>query len=611
MTIKLDPRAPCRIPRIGGLRPMLLALAGLASLAAIATGCGPKIRRYPLADPLWLDADRGHVPKRPSKHYSGLLADGADQLFFRPLAKLFWFGLAKEARNVNSVDEVPNSSWFTNRIGLHPFTPADAARGACKGPLLDPNKGPWIVSSAKPDGANPGFFIKAPNGRRYLLKFDGSSKPERATTADVIGSKIYHAAGFNTPCNTVVYFREDILKISKKAYAENDVGKRTKLKKEVVYKVLLKAFRKKNGLLRASASQFVAGRPLGPFRFESTRGDDPNDVIPHQDRRELRGSRLLAAWLNHFDSREQNTLDVWTKRSGRTFLTHYIIDWGDSLGSEWPNDQVTRRFGHSDYFDKLHVLGDLLTLGLIPRPWNNARVNPFAPIFGYYGVRDFVASDWKPAYNNPAFDRMTFRDALWMTRIISRFTDAHVRAIVKTARLSDPRAERFLIKTLIARRDLILKEYLTRYAPLDRFRLVRRKKGRHPDPSAQSLCFEDLAIRHKMIDPRKVLYKFRFFGGRTLTKELGWLQFRPDLSHPSRACVLLPIGAQRPSDLAPTGSRDNHPLRYGITKVYIHQSASIRPTSSLWLHFYDLGPKRGFRLVGMHRQPKPELPAGY
>jgi len=48
---------------------------------------------------------------------------------------------------------------------------------------------------------------------------------------------------------------------------------------------------------------------VGPFSYRETRSDDPNDTIPHQDRRVLRGLGVFAAWLNHHDTRSINT---WT-----------------------------------------------------------------------------------------------------------------------------------------------------------------------------------------------------------------------------------------------------------------------------------------------------------
>jgi len=63
-------------------------------------------------------------------------------------------------------------------------------------------------------------------------------------------------------------------------------------------------------------------RGITPFEGEDInilRAINVNDVIRHEDRRELRGARLLAAWTNHFDAREQNTLSMFAEQDGRPF----------------------------------------------------------------------------------------------------------------------------------------------------------------------------------------------------------------------------------------------------------------------------------------------------
>lgn len=67
---------------------------------------------------------------------------------------------------------------------------------------------------------------------------------------------------------------------------------------------------------------------------------------------------------------------------------------------------------------------------------------------------------------------MQNEDAFWATRTVMRFTDEMVRTLVKTGQLSNPEAENYLVKTLIQRRDKIIRYYLSQINPLDDFRLV-------------------------------------------------------------------------------------------------------------------------------------------
>src|ERR1700722_20060342 len=92
-----------------------------------AIGCAAVDRAYPLRDPMTVDTDLRPVtvacrasptPKDPHNvscapevYVSPLMWDGADQMLFRPLSEAAGIAYHGEAVNVNSLDEVPDSSW--------------------------------------------------------------------------------------------------------------------------------------------------------------------------------------------------------------------------------------------------------------------------------------------------------------------------------------------------------------------------------------------------------------------------------------------------------------------------------------------------------------------
>jgi hypothetical protein len=423
---------------------------------ALLGGCaGP--RPYPLAEPMWVDDDRIPFLPQPATAFSPMGWDAADNLAFRPVTQTFSVQLWREAVNVNAVDEVPDSSWFTNRIGRTPMSPADIARGPCVKPSPE-TAYPWTVTGAKQDGANPGFQVTDANGTRYLLKFDDANQPERATAADVVGSKFYHAAGLHVPCNRIVFFKADQLVVPPAASALP--GKT--ITRARVDQLLALAPHSPDGTFRAIASEWLSGKPIGPWNYDGMRADDPNDVVHHEDRRELRGSRLLGAWLNHFDARSQNTLAMYIAvPGGNGYVEHYILDWGDTLGSIWDWDPISRRLGYTYYLDLGAATSDFITFGAVERPWDRAHYGPTGPTLAYFTDVDFDAATWKPGYPNPAFEAMTERDAAWMARIMSRFDDASIDTVVAQARFSSPVVTAELARVLKARRDRTLSRYLS------------------------------------------------------------------------------------------------------------------------------------------------------
>jgi hypothetical protein len=86
-------------------------------------------------------------------------------------------------------------------------------------------------------------------------------------------------------------------------------------------------------------------------------------------------------------------------------------------------------------------------------------------------------------------------------------------------------------------------------------------------------------VKFGVVDPTEVVYKMRMMGGPALDNRLGWHQFAPDEGHPQRACVVLPVGFKRPSDLVPADAPDDHPLRYGVLRIYVHQAFTFLPAS--------------------------------
>ena len=76
----------------------------------------------------------------------------------------------------------------------------------------------------------------------------------------------------------------------------------------------------------------VPGKILGNFRYSGTRPDDPNDLVPHEHRRELRALRVFGAWTNLTDWKAANTLDARATSNGRTVVKHYLQDVGSTFG---------------------------------------------------------------------------------------------------------------------------------------------------------------------------------------------------------------------------------------------------------------------------------------
>jgi hypothetical protein len=496
---------------------------GIAVVLCVG-GCGGTAP-YTLGTIKTTDPDRQPTP-RPDETQESMYWDRIDMSLFHQVEKplnLNWMGQKlgqvvggdpDEADNVNVMDEPPNSSWYQRRHFYDEMTPRELAigpnehdtTGTAAGPAQN---GTWTVTNGKFQGASRGFQIKDPRGDRYLIKLDHPEWPELMSAAEVISTKIFYGAGYHVPQNTVTSFSLDQLKVGDEARVQTAGNKQRPMTREDLRQMLAPYGQGEDEEIRAMASKFVDGKPLGPIFFQGTRDGDKNDRVRHEQRRELRGLRVIGSWLNDVDRRHANSLAVYTDEQ---YVKHYLIDMGSTLGSRagGPHRPID---GQVYLIDHRKIPQAVVSLGLYRFPWWDYDAGASYKAVGYFRADVFNPGEWVPTYPNPAFEKMTRRDAYWGAKMVMSFSDEDLKAIVETARISNPAAEDHLIEVLKARRDKVGRYWFDRINPLDRFR-VADAYGAGAERSGAGagglqLCFDDLAVTGNLEPAEARRYTYR------------------------------------------------------------------------------------------------------
>lgn len=430
------------------------------------------------------DPDNQDIPK-PKNIREEWYWDRTNMTFLYPIQKtldLNWTarkagkifgGSERQADNINALDEAPNSSWYTNRNFHNPMTLDQLAAGPSTENDGPDNSGTLTIVSGKFTGASQGFTIKDITGKRFIIKFDNPQYWEMGSAAEIISTKILYAAGYNVPKNTVGFIDPDNLKIAEGTQVL-DKGRKRPMTMQDIHKILEGRPRTPDGKIRCTASQYVDGIPHGVFYWHGRRSDDPNDKVNHEDRRELRGLRVIGSWINDTDRRIANTMCVYTenKNTGGKYLKHYLIDMGSTLGS---NSGSPHRPKHgNEFLVDLRTIGlSFLGLGFYTKEWEfdgRKWQNPKYTALGTWRSDRFDGGHWYTSHPNAAFAAATLRDNYWGAKIVMSFSDEAIAAIVKEAKISDPEAETYMVKVLIERRDKVGRYYFSRINPLDKFR---------------------------------------------------------------------------------------------------------------------------------------------
>jgi hypothetical protein len=449
----------------------------LSVLLAACAGCATTNGAFQDREVVWRVADSADIPEPKEREFL-VLPYATDVMATGRLTHVLELPNLEPAWNTNALDEVPDSTWFSNRIGVRQVTPTEAARGSSSG---GPPKLPIRVVGGKVGGTNPGFVVADARGKRFLVKFDTRENPELQTSASVIVNRIFWTLGYFVPNDDVFVFGPGDLSVDPKATFSDQYGSKHPLTRADVETILSGAPQRADGRFRASSSEFLEGKPKGGFAAKGLRGDDANDKVPHQHRREVRAIRVFGAWTNHSDMKEDNTLDMYVHEGGRRFLRHYLIDFGEALGGH-AAEKGRFEDGFEHYWDWERQSRAFVSFGLWKRPWEEVKDTPW-PAIGPFVAEPFDPVYWREAYPYWPYFEMDAADAYWGAKLVMRFDRPLLEAIVKKAQLSDPEAAAYLVDTLLARRTKIGKAYLEAVTPLDNFTIEQDR-----------LCAVDLGI---------------------------------------------------------------------------------------------------------------------
>ena len=546
-------------------RSIVIASSGCVLAAMLAVGALQAQRpKFLSDDPLQREPETQDASK-VQEWEIGLTPDLVLNLFAKP------GDLAQNVRaqNINTIDEVPDSSWFTNRIYAKPVSVEEITRGPNTSD--GPASGKWTVIRPKSAGVAPGFTARDAKGEVWFVAFDHDDYPIAATAVISVATRLFWALGYNQVETHLTTIRPEDVVISEDATIRAH-GKRRRFTQGDLNDVFRRADRSDDGSYRVSVGRALAGRPVGGFKYFGTRPDDPNDIVPHEHRRELRALQVFGAWTNLVDMKAGNTLDMVQTEGNRSIVRHYLQDVGSTFGT----GALAPRDGDEGYeylYEGGPMVKRLLTLGLAVSPWQTVDYEEHPQIGKFEGDK-FEPEEWKPRVPVAALLRARADDTLWAALRVMAFTDEHIRAAVKTGKYSDPAAEELLTGVLIKRRDKIGRAYFAKINPLTRFAL----------DDAGVLTFENPAVKSKLAEPPTKGY------------QAVWNRFD------NAARTAQPIGSATPSQSERIQGPADLPKADGtFVKVSVSALESAHPAWAKPVDVYFRRAGGAWRLVGVER----------
>jgi hypothetical protein len=472
----MDRRGNAR-SRPSSTAPRAALRALLAAALVVGVGCGYRPPRFADRPPVWTVADDQPIPL-PRR--TGV----TEQLYYsdayvrRVLVQALDPTRPPEASDVNSLDEVPSSSWTRSLRGSRDPLAGYRRDGPPELPLqLQPAEKATIT------GARVAVDAR---GLRYELETDLSGRPEMLTAAAAITSRLLWALGYFTPEVWVVQQADGT---------------------------------------RVAATRWPVGVDLGPTPLLRTRSDDANDVVPHLDRRSLRALGMVAAWLGLGRLEPVMLRDQYLGATGQGHVRHELVGWSGALGVAALRSVVAEandpdRESHNFFFR-------LGTFGLSPKPpAPEAQIR--WPSLGQLGPW-VVPDDYTPSPPFEPIDRLTPADAFWLAKRLASLPDATLEAALDSGRLASPRARAALDGWLRARRWQVVHGGFEVATPLDVVGVGAARGGR------PTIVLRDEAIAQQLELAAQTTYEVAFV-------DLEGAEWSPPIVvRPNAATVVVPL----------------------------------------------------------------------
>ncbi|MBN1541628.1 hypothetical protein JW992_05745 [candidate division KSB1 bacterium] len=426
-------------------------LAVTAICALCAGGCAVQKIRFADRDPVWFVNDMRPIPAPRS--VALYCSDTPLELFSEPVAvRKVPLSRDRSARDVNSLDQVPESSWFAPRLGRQNLTPQALTDGPVEdGPPQPPLRALCLCRSAH----LPTLLIQDQRGLCYWLKFDPPDSVGIRTATSFIVGRLFWAFGYHVPEEHLFAFSPNEIQIDPAAdFHQSDLDS-----------VFARIASPLHGHYRTAAVRIPDGLLLGPTLERGVRHDDPNDIHPREDRRVLRAFRVFAAFVNMPDISSRNTLDLYAGPDGEGAIKHYFVEFDDALGAYAAR---TGRFwaGHRRLFDIGDLMVAFFTAAFRVDAWEDMVPSPW-PSVGVFESGRFNPFKWKEIHSYAPIRHCQPSDAYWAAKIVAALTPEHISCLVDAADYPHPGAAEYVKRVLLDRRRKIIDAFFLALSPIE------------------------------------------------------------------------------------------------------------------------------------------------